>query len=33
MREKAPLVYINSACPTSNSPMMSGRTSLAVLAL
>lgn len=27
MREKAPLVYINSACPTSNSPMMSGRTS------
>lgn len=25
MREKAPLVYINSACPTSNSPMMSGQ--------
>nr|DAH15903.1 MAG TPA: hypothetical protein [Caudoviricetes sp.] len=24
MREKAPLVYCNSACPTSNSPMMSG---------
>lgn len=26
MKEKAPLGYCNSACPTSNSPMISGRT-------